>query len=172
MGLPTIEQLMQFYFWATMRGWVSGEDHEIIESPLRPELAKGYTVPGRDEFFGLLYTDTFWTRSNDRNSGGVTLIFHDNDIVWMMGCAGRYEEEATPVVMAAIRKAMEDKVFLGGRGKGTFRHEGLLYHNNPTVTVHSTFAQFHGYEGVTRAGVDGECLGEHTYWGRLVMPVD
>jgi hypothetical protein len=151
---PTIASVQAFFSKAMSRGWV----------------ASAYTIsgflPGWKMYSyqeGLLkLIDTWYTTPGTNKSTGMTMISYGDNLLWIMHYGGTYQDEAMPVVMAALISSYESNQFFGGRGPLFFEHKGISYYNNPE---RSLFEYSVGTEYVKNGIV---FLGNHTYECRWV----
>lgn len=61
---------------------------------------------------------------------GVTMLLYDGLPQWFLQYAGRYDEKAIPCLKAALREAMLNDEFVGGRGVRLYAHtDGYKYVN-------------------------------------------
>ncbi len=126
---------------------------------------------------GLLYTDGHWrvtdtweTSEWSRYSGGVTRIYYNGNLIWMMHYFGAYSEEAIPCLKAALLANYQKSLFFGGRGPDRFTFGEFTYHNWSKNKSSSKFENFSGEEMMFHERGDHRgMIGEHRYHGGLMI---
>lgn len=164
MNKPSLlDEAQEFFFRGMIGGWAAGGKKIAI-----PELPGYKGILFEEEHFRLLDR---WcvTPFSNKSDGGTTIWwreFLDSPWipVWVMHYAGWYEEEAIPLVQAALTETYAKGEFRGCRGPGHLRRGDLLYTN----TFSGRFDKFAGWEGVIRYSTNAS-LGVHEYSGMSLL---
>ena len=155
-------------FWKAMaHGWSSKRKIENKTSSLLP----GYKfIPFASGDFSVL--DAYCKTPISGKSSGFTTIWFKGIPVWTMNYGGEYPKEIIPFLKLALRDAIEKRVFMGGRGRNFFTHEGFphLSYRNITRSVGekaSSFCKFAGTEEILTHNFN--LLGSHEYAGMILI---
>jgi hypothetical protein len=151
----TAKELEQFWFEAVRDcGWQrEEEDGEDFSEP-NPVGEDDTLGPYQYLYFsnqelGLEYTDAWWDGPAGSDTfHGVTTIqrIADGATLWTMHYAGWMKSEAEKLVRAAIRSAVQNGIFVGGRGSEIHISDDICYIN----TCDGGFEAFLGVEYCTR----------------------
>lgn len=164
MNKPSLAEVQEFFFRGMIGGWAAGGG--IFTMPGMP----GYEgIVLEEEHFRLL--DLWLTTPLSTKSFGTTTIWWREAAesvwipVWFMQYGGWYEEEAIPLVQAALSETYAKSEFHGCRGPGYVLSDDLVYMNTPRL---SGFGRFEGQEEVRRYS-SNELLGVHEYSGMSLL---
>jgi hypothetical protein len=122
----------------------------------------------------LVHADKEWritdeyvmTQLDGIGSGGTTLMYYNDQPIWMMQYWGRYKKEALPCLKEALRTAYSAEEWVGGRGPAVHACEnGWKYMNY--VNQPDSFFSFSGEERVYSP--EGEFAGWHKYGGQWLL---
>jgi hypothetical protein len=155
-------ELRNVFFAAMQRGYAARPRKGTIA-----QLPGSKTIPYVKGPWDVI--DTYITTNLSEASGGMTCIYHDCRIVWMMQYMGEYDTRAIPCLKAALRDAYTKEEFWGGRGSPDFVHDGLIYTNRPYSPTHDRVVNWNlvaGREEVRDSA--GDCLGWHQYSAMLM----
>ena len=171
--LRTLEQLMAFYFEASLiAGWCN-PDAEITkwESGMRSVNYERDGLCYDDVWFvGKAMPGPGWSRGNTTISAGDCQVL-------AMSYGGYYPSTGIDItkdiVMPALLKAYGDSNFVGGRGPELYanpEYPTLTYHNDCSYAMPigaEKLRHFWGEERVTNQPNReiNDTIGWHTYWG-------
>jgi hypothetical protein len=113
-----------------------------------------------------LVVDRYCTTSCSDFSAGTTTIFFRGSAVWWMSYAGRYPEKVIPFLKEVLRKAYEEEIFFGGRGRDSSNNEAFVYSNQETEGW--DFTRFKGREEISDIKTTKR-LGFHEYLGMALI---
>ena len=155
-----LEEIQDFFFRAMLQGWVA--DGEKVSIPGMP----GYQAfPFAEGDFYLL--DCYVVNPESSKSAGTTTIWYQEKPVWVMLYRGLYQEDAIPVVKAALLETYHAGRFIGGRGPKQFKMGNLEYTND--APNDDQFTSFQGSESVRDTTYARPSLGWHRYWGMSLI---
>lgn len=152
-SLPAIEQ---FVLKAKLHGYVDPK-------------AKRYLVPGRPGLKQVIYQDGLFVMIDEWGTGpqlstGQTIIWFDDQPVWVMHYWGTYQPESLDFLKAVLGSTYRAKQFYGGRGyPHRISDDGKMEYRN--VIYKAGFEDFEGLENINRYGRGDERLGYHHYRG-------
>lgn len=118
----------------------------------------------------MTLVDLWFSRKDSDFSGGMTLIWVDKELVWMMNYGGHYLGRAIPILKLALKTLYEKKEFHGCRGGRFFKNGTYIYYNQYT----GSFENFYGHEEIIEKepGISSINCGEHYYHGFLLAPIE
>lgn len=150
----TWQEVRDFFFRAMRQGYAGkGKPQPVPDMP-------GFKRQVYEENHFRLVDQ--WGSNTDSNvSAGITTIWYEGKIVFLMTYSGAYDEEAIPFLKKALLEAYRCKEFNGGRGPKFFKKGKLIYLNHWNHDERNSW----GREEIWT--VDGGCLGFHEYCGGL-----
>lgn len=163
----TLEMIEEMFWQGAEKGWASGKHGTPFSN-----------MPGYKGFWShwgdLSYVDAYCSGPKKRSWGFTTIWFNGRDTstpVWNMSYEGWYEEKAIPFLKEALKAAIKEKVFLGGRGQKMFTSKNYpnFYYSN--IQEPGDFHSFAGRESIFSLGdihLQNDSLGCHEYRGGLL----
>lgn len=153
----------EMFFAAMLGGYASGLKPGKILQPVNV-LKHGHYHNYVSDLWMVI--DEWFISDHSDFSWGSTTIFYGGNPIWAMQYFGRYSNEATNHLKAALRHQYQRRKFLGGRGPRQFDYGSFQYAND--VGEGSTFEDFHGHEAIlsTDLSLRG---GWHRYHGGLLL---
>jgi len=173
-----IEVVKQFFFRGMLDGYVNPnsvkfKDLRVVFPTVHFEMpgsnCKFYCKDIDDKKLQLV--DLWFSTGISDLGGGMTVIWVNDEPVWMMNYGGRYRKEAIPTLKLVLRTSYEKKEFNGGRGPSRFFNGDFYYSNEPT----GDFCNFFGREDISITNERNEpaaWFGGHHYHGFLLVPVE
>lgn len=174
-----IEVIKQFFFRGMLDGYVNPNSIKFRDLRVVFPTVHFWMPDSECTFYcknvegkKLQLVDLWFSRGDSDFNGGMTVIWVNDEPIWMMNYGGWYRKDAIPVLKMALKTAYEQKLFHGGRGPHEFRVGDYTYSNDPD---HSGFEEFCGHEDAYK---DSQIvpaaywLGHHDYHGFLLAPVE
>ncbi len=153
--------IQEVFFESMISGWVSDNPKVQVK---RAKGAVGVIA--------LQYTREPWQVVDEYNfpssgghSAGITRIFHDQHLVWMMQYFGNYPEETMDFLKDTLKMEYSRRRFSGGRGAMS-RVAGLYNYINEIEE--GDFCRFSGIERIRHKGRP-EVIGWHRYYGGMMV---
>ncbi len=155
---PTLESIQHAFFEAMSNGWAQNVQKIKVE-----EFPSSKAIPFVFGSFRVL--DTYLVTPYSNKSAGLTVIWYQDEPVWIMHYGGRYDKVAIPFLKTCLYRAyIFERRFYGGRGPVFVRDEYYTYVN---MIDKNEFADFAGEEQVF--DLDNRCLGYHWYRGMSLL---
>lgn len=158
------EQILPVFFRAMMKGYASeGSEKETI-----PELPGSKTTEYTEGDFRVV--DCYFVAPISKQSFGTTIVWYDDEAVWMMQYAGKYVKEAIPFLKWALMETYAKQKFVGGRGAPVTKKEDGIIFTYSNYTEAPNWRNFRGREEIMYyRGSSSKILGSHRYSGRLLV---
>jgi len=169
--LPTLAEALDFFFWASLKGYAGGLEKTTIECLPRPKVIQLERPLGS---WGIMqYTDMYYTSPHGQSFGDTVIAFN-GQVVWWMHYDGfwkRTDGRIIPFLKERLGDAYKLNVFRGGRGCDGKGRNALEYFNYPK----GDFQKFSGYDmivtGVEPSETEGGVVYRHDYRGGLLVPL-
>lgn len=173
-----LEGAKDAFFAALLAGYCGGDKSEsavVIEEKLNNGFTNRVTFSDEIIHPGFVVVDGWHTNPNSDKSNGSTIITFFNVPIWAMSYGGFYTDQAIDFLKNILRRAYEEKKFLGGRGESSYggiivpqeKHIMLEYKNS----FEGNFERFSGREDIHENPLtpNPELWGYHQYFGMALI---
>ncbi len=150
-----IDQTKIFFFRAMLQGYIS-DNPRHNDFPYHGWKAVEYRE-------GSFFFTQMWHSNDEGESGGVTTIYYEHQIIWEMYFQGWYAREVIPHLKLALWQAYTKGLFNGARGPNSFVKNNYTYINEPNLRFNE-ITRFMGSEKILTVGKQ-KLMGTHWYRG-------
>lgn len=159
---PNDQEIVEFFCQAMTEGWAGNCPKVTIT-----DLPGSKVITFEDEDLKLV--DLYFVGLDSLKSSGTTIIWYQNQPIWIMHYGGIYPKRVIPFVKRALLANYEHGRFVGGRGPRLYDDSidpDYLYINQIREGDASSFS---GREEVLDRKTKGGMFGFHEYWGMRLM---